>query len=178
MSKKAFFFDRDGIINKRKIGGYITTKKQFIFEDDFFDVFQKIVEQGFITFVITNQQGVGKGLMNETDLNDIHLMMQETIYEKTGSQFDGIYYCSDLAGSESFRRKPNPGMIIEAVEEFNIDVSNSWMIGDSPTDVQAGKSAGCKTILIGDYPQDLPDTDLIYTTLKQFLVSLPFNLNK
>lgn len=178
MTKKAFFFDRDGIINKRKIGGYITTKEHFIFEVDFFNIFQKIVELGFITIVITNQQGVGKGLMSEADLNEIHVMMQETIKAKTGFQFDGIYYCGDLEDSGSQRRKPFPGMIEEAVKDFYIDVSHSWMIGDSPSDVQAGKSAGCKTILIGDYARDFPNADLVYTTLKEFLVSLPLILNK
>jgi len=168
MSKKAFFFDRDGIINKRKIDGYITTKEQFIFEDDFFNIFKTIVLQDFLTIVITNQQGVGKGLMSESDLLEIHTLMQDILLEKTGFQFDGIYYCSDLATSGSFRRKPNPGMIVEAIEDFNIDTNGSWIIGDSPSDVQAGKSAGCQTILIGDYPPDFPNADLVYISLKQF----------
>ncbi len=168
MSSKAFFFDRDGIINERKIGGYITTPEEFVFIEDFFEVFQSIAQQGFCTIIITNQQGIGKGQMNEDDLHKIHEAMQQTLLQKTGYKFAGIYYCGDLDSSRSSRRKPAPGMIVEAIQEFDIDITNSWMIGDSPTDVQAGKAAGCKTILIGDYPSVFPDADFVFTSLHEF----------
>lgn len=176
MSKKAFFFDRDGIVNKRKMGGYIQTPEEFVFNEDFFDVFSKVAQKGYLKIIITNQQGIGKGLMSESALNEIHGEMQRILREKTGDIFDGIYYCGDLDGTSSTRRKPAPGMLIEAIQDFDIEANESWMLGDSPSDVQAGKAAGCKTILIGDYPSKFPDADYVYESLHEMSQKIEFLL--
>jgi histidinol-phosphate phosphatase family protein len=168
MGVKAFLFDRDGIVNVRKIGGYIETVGEFVFHEEFFEIFRVIGNYGYLKIIITNQQGVGKGLMSEQSLREIHARMQSVLLDKTGFQFDEIYYCSDLSSSNSLRRKPASGMIEEAVRDFDIDASCSWMLGDSPSDVQAGKSAGCKTILIGDFAPDFPNADLVFPSLQVF----------
>lgn len=150
-TKKAVFFDRDGIVNKRIYCGYVTSIDEFIFLEDFFPLFELVRKHGYLTVLITNQQGVGKGLMTAADLDAIHEFMQVELERKTGGKFDAIYSCTDLASAQSFRRKPNPGMILEAAEGLGINLAESWMIGDSISDVQAGKSAGTKTILVGDF---------------------------
>ena len=92
--------------------------------------------------------------------------MQEELKEKTGFNFDKIYYCSDIANSGSMRRKPNPGMLTEAIEDFNIDKDISWMIGDSIKDATAGKRAGLNTALVGAFAgDDTSDADHIFLNL-------------
>ena len=120
---KAFFFDRDGIVNVRLVGDYVRKIEQFVFMEDFFELLIRVKKLGFLAILVTNQQGIGKGLMGESDLEEIHGFMQKTMFEKTGFNFDDIFYCPDLEESGSFRRKPNPGMIFEASEKWGINLS-------------------------------------------------------
>lgn len=160
---KAFFFDRDGIVNKRIIDGYVTNTDEFEIIDEILTIFEMIKSSGHLAILITNQQGIGKGLMSEEDLSNVHDFMQEILEINTGYKFDDIYYCPDLADSGSICRKPHPGMIINAAEKWNIDLNNSWMIGDSTKDAIAGKNSGCRSILIGNYSQyDCPEADFIF----------------
>lgn len=149
---KCIFFDRDGIINKRKTDDYVLSYDEFFFEEGFFEIFKFIKERGYLAIVITNQQGIGKGLMSETDLEDIHGKMQEDIKAATGYVFDDIFFCGDLAGSGSERRKPEPGMLLEAIAKWGIDPGLSFMIGDSESDVKAANAAGVGAIFIGESP--------------------------
>jgi len=141
----SLFLDRDGVINKRIIDGYVQNKSQFHLLDgvtEAIDIFKKIF--GHI-FIVTNQQGIGKGLMTEKNLSDVHNYMQELI----GIQFDGIYFCPSLAKDNSPMRKPNIGMAIEAQKDFpSVDFSKSVMVGDSSGDILFGKNAGMKTVYI------------------------------
>lgn len=162
---KAIFFDRDGIVNHRLIDDYVKSVSEFVLLDDFIALFKQIKELGYLAILITNQQGIGKGLMNINDLKEIHDFMQNQIFANTGYHFDDIYYCSDLAASNSFRRKPNPGMILEAIEKWNINPEKSWFIGDSKSDAKAGNAANVNTILIGNFENDL--ADLIFPNLDQ-----------
>ena len=163
---KAIFFDRDGIVNKRLVGDYVKSIREFEFLHDFFALFEFANTNGFLKIVISNQQGVAKGIMSETDLEQITEFMQHEIQKRIGTCFDDIYYSTDLSSSNSFRRKPNPGMILEAISKWNIDAANSWMIGDSIGDVIAGKRAGVQTILVGEYV-DIPEADYIVSALAQ-----------
>jgi len=147
---KCIFFDRDGIVNKRKHNGYIESYSEFEFINSFLDIFKKADEFGFLKILITNQQGIGKGLMTEKDLSIIHNKMQFELFQKVGFGFDDIYYSPDLANSGSKTRKPEPGMLLEAIDKWGIDKNKSIFIGDSPTDVQAGINAGVDTVFIGD----------------------------
>ncbi|MFN8358535.1 MAG: HAD-IIIA family hydrolase [Candidatus Kapaibacterium sp.] len=173
MRRKAFFFDRDGIVNRRIHCGYVTTPDEFEFLQEFLPLFRLVHERGYFTAIITNQQGIGKGLMSDVDLSDVHNYMQNKINELTGYSFDALYYCSDLANTNSPRRKPNPGMLLEAMNDYALDPAASIMIGDSLSDAVAGKSAGCTTILIGDYARaDIPEADYIFPTLRECYVFL------
>lgn len=151
---KCFFFDRDGIVNKRKYGGYIQSYEEFEFLPEFLNIFKKVESLGYLKIIITNQQGIGKELMTEEELAKIHNLMQFNLYQKLGFSFDDIYYCPDLANSGSKTRKPEPGMILDAIEKWDIDKENSFFIGDSESDALAGKRAEIKTILIGDFTEN------------------------
>ena len=165
---KAIFFDRDGIVNRRKIGGYITTTEEFVFIPDFFTVFAYAIHKNYIPIVITNQQGIGKGLMTIHDLRRIHTHMQQHIRLATGADFDDIRFCTSLAQDNDQRRKPNPGMITESIQQWNINPQQSWMIGDSQSDIIAAQAAGVRTIYIGN-SQDLTITtaDHIFATMSE-----------
>lgn len=160
---KAFFFDRDGIVNTRKVGDYVYSIDEFEFLEGFFSLFKTVKQAGFLAILITNQQGIGKGLMTEAALKEIHDFMQSGLLKETGMQFDDIFFCGDLASANSFKRKPQPGMILEAMGKWEVDARNSWMIGDSKSDAQAGHAAGVKTILVGDFPQE--DADFVFKDL-------------
>jgi D-glycero-D-manno-heptose 1,7-bisphosphate phosphatase len=189
---KAFFFDRDGIVNQRIMGGYVCDTEDFILLEGFVPLFQTVKQLGYKAIIITNQQGIGKGLMTEADLERVHHFMQTEIHRLAGSSFDDIFVAPELDSSQFKynkccgdavhqaaqragympaipRRKPSPAMILEAAERWNItpeELASSWIIGDSISDVQAGRAAGCRTILVGDYaPADAPEADFIVPNL-------------
>lgn len=147
---KCIFFDRDGIINKRLMDNYVMKIEEFEFIDDIFPILKFADDHNFLKIVVTNQQGVGKGLMSDKELIKIHEYMNQELEKRTIKRFDEIHYCTDLKNTGSKRRKPEPGMLLEAIEKFGIDPKESWMIGDTDSDMLAGKRAGVKTILISD----------------------------
>ena len=149
--KKSIFLDRDGVINKKLIGEYVKTLEEFEILPGVKEAIKKFHDLGYLVIVITNQQGIGKGLMTEEDLKKIHeYMVKELEY------IDDIFYCPHLEGTCDCR-KPRPGMLLKAQEKWNIDFSKSWMIGDDDRDVLCGKSVGCKTIKIGEDKNKLAD---------------------
>ncbi len=167
---KAFFFDRDGIVNERLINQYVKNINEFKFLNGFIDIFEIVNKNEFLPILITNQQGVGKGLMSENDLNVVHNFMQNQLFELTKSSFQDIYFCTDLKSSNSFRRKPEPGMLLEAIEKWDIDPKLSWILGDSLTDAIAGKRAKVNTILIGNYlKEEVPEADYIFINIYEAL---------
>jgi D-glycero-D-manno-heptose 1,7-bisphosphate phosphatase len=165
---KAIFFDRDGVVNYRLAKDYVKTTEEFHLLPDFLQFFQEIKQKGYLAILISNQQGVGKGFMTEKDLCVVLNYMQKLLYKLTGFKFDDIFYCIDLADQGSFRRKPNPGMLLEAIDKWGIIPDESWMVGDSPTDAEAGRKAGVNTILLGNYKiNDNFDADIILDNLFQ-----------
>lgn len=163
---KAVFFDRDGVVNMRAVKDYIKNEDEFHFLPDFVEFFGKAIKSNYKTFLITNQQGVGKGIMTIEQLDQVLKFMQNKLIKIYGKGFDDIFYCTDLAESGSYFRKPNPGMILKAIEKWNIDKNLSWVIGDSPSDVIAGRRAGIKTVLIGNYNKnEIPEADYIIKNL-------------
>lgn len=166
---KCFFFDRDGIVNKRKVGGYIKSYEEFEFIPEFLELFQMTEKLGFLKIIITNQQGIGKGLMTFDELNKVHHLMQFNLYQKFGFSFDDIYYSPDLANSGSKTRKPEPGMILEAIDKWNIDKENSFFLGDSESDAIAGERAGIKSILIGDFSEN--KANFVFSNYTEFINS-------
>ena len=142
--KKAVFLDRDGVINKEK--NFVTSWEEFEFIDGIFENIKKLNKAGFLVIVVTNQSGISRGFYTEETLKEIHDKMLK-IMENNGAHIDDIFYCPHYDDNCSCR-KPNPGMILEAAKKYNIDLSKSWVIGDSERDIEAGRRAGCKTILV------------------------------
>ena len=169
--QKAIFLDRDGTINKYV--GYLRTPEQFELLEGTGEAIRKINLSGYLAIVVTNQPVIARGEVTVDGLQQIHNKM-ETMLGKEGAYLDGVYYCphhpdKGFAGEvEELKivcecRKPNAGLLLQSAKDFNIDLSQSWMIGDSENDVLAGRNAGCKTALIGetDYGQNLQATSLL-----------------
>lgn len=154
MKRRAFFFDRDGIVNVRILGGYVTCVEEFTFLPGFFDLFRRVKDAGYLAVLVTNQQGVGKGLMSDADLQCVHDHMQEELRRATGHAFDDIYSCTDLASVEHSCRKPSPTMLLDAIARWDIDPDGSWMVGDTVSDARAAHAAGVKAVLIGDHTEE------------------------
>lgn len=175
--KWTLFLDRDGVINKDKEGSYIFHADEFAFYDGALEamhLFEKIF--GYI-IVVTNQRGVGKGLMTLGDLTGIHAKMLDEV-NAAGGRIDRIYYCSSLDNDHP-DRKPNPGMAFRAKEDLpQIDLSISIMVGNNISDMEFGRNAGMFTVFIRstlpDTPFPHPSIDLIYDSLQDFAKALQF----
>lgn len=172
MKSKAIFFDRDGIINERILGGYVRSWDEFHFLPDVGETLKEIKDRGYIAIIISNQRGVGLGLMSENDLNDIHSRMQKELVEKFGIEFDDIIVCTD-ASNDSARRKPSPAMLLEAQKKYDIDMSMSWMIGDTPSDIEAGIRAGTKTaFLLNEHDAPSENATVCIASVKEIITYL------
>ena len=143
---KAFFLDRDGVINQER-KDYVKKLDEFYILENVSNAINIIKNHGFLVIIITNQSAINRKLLSVEMLNKIHEKLQ--IYlKKHNTSFDKIYFCPHTPSENCECRKPKPGLIIQAINDFNIDVSQSFMIGDSKTDIKAAKSAGCKGILL------------------------------
>jgi D,D-heptose 1,7-bisphosphate phosphatase len=173
-SQKAIFLDRDGVINKEH--GFITKPDDFDLIDGVAEAIRQINISGYLAIVVTNQPVIARGDCTLEELDLIHQKM-ETELGKEGAYIDALYFCPHHPdkGFPGERpeykincncRKPKPGMLLQAAKDFNIDLKQSWMIGDSDRDMQAGIAAGCKTAKIG---QD-------YQRLVEFVSCLSFTI--
>lgn len=144
--RKAVFIDRDGVINQ-DLGKYITNPKEFVFIPGVIEALKKLQKSDFKMVIITNQGGVGKGIYTEKDVAEIHKKMN-VLLEKEGIRLDGIYYCPHHPSDGCDCRKPNLGLVKNAIKEHEIDPKSSFFIGDKTSDVKAGKDIGCKTFLV------------------------------
>jgi D-glycero-D-manno-heptose 1,7-bisphosphate phosphatase len=171
---KALFLDRDGIINERIPNDYVRTPSEFKLIPASLGFFAWAKKHGYLTVIVTNQQGIGKGLMTEHDLAEVHAYMCSLLAEH-GYAPDAIEFCGDLANTNSPRRKPAPGMLLDAAQKLDIDLTSSWMIGDSISDAQAGKHAGAKTILVGDY-SEIPEADVICGSIEECVEKMESSL--
>ncbi len=144
------FLDRDGVINHRWVDDYVKTQADFQFLPGVLDAL-KIFNQIFgKIIVVTNQQGIGKGLMTESELHSIHQFMIQQTKDNKG-RIDHVYYCADLKESGSLYRKPNIGMGLKAKKDAKeIHFKKSVMIGDSISDMIFGKRLGMKTVYISN----------------------------
>ena len=166
---KAIFFDRDGVVNRRIKGGYVRNWSEFELLPDVGPVVAEVKRRGYKAIIITNQRGVGTGVMTESDLTEIHDELQKLLDESHRARFDDILFCTD-ASRDSARRKPSPAMLLEAAERWNIDLSASWMVGDSESDVVAGERAGTRTAyLITEHTERIPDATVVLHRLSELL---------
>lgn len=177
--QRAIFLDRDGTINKYV--AFLRNIDDFDLIDGVSDAIRAINNSGYLAIVVTNQPVIARGEVTFGELDEIHNKM-ETLLGYDGAYLDGIYFCPHHPHKgydgevpelkiDCDCRKPKPGMLLQAAEEFNIDLSLSWMIGDSENDILAGKAAGCKTGLIGieQYGQNVTETSLM-ALLKKIIV--------
>lgn len=144
------FLDRDGVINRRIVGDYVKKWEEMELLPGVpaaFEIFNRVFGR---IIVVSNQQGVGKGLMTMKDVENIHETMAENI-SRAGGRIDAIYFAPQLASEKSIQRKPGVGMALKARKQFpEIKFKYSLMAGDSLSDMIFGKRAGMKTIFISD----------------------------
>jgi histidinol-phosphate phosphatase family protein len=141
------FLDRDGVINHEKDGDYIRHAGEFRFYDGVPEAMAVFARRFGRIFIVTNQKGIGRGLMTEADLAGIHRYMMESIIA-AGGRVDRIFHCPDVDAGSPFR-KPNPGMGFKAKSEFpEIDLRRSIMVGNTMSDMGFGRNLGAKTIFI------------------------------
>jgi D-glycero-D-manno-heptose 1,7-bisphosphate phosphatase len=156
--QKAIFLDRDGVINKYV--GFLRNIDAFELLPGVAGAVKKINDSGFLAIVVTNQPVIARGEVTTGQLREIHNKM-ETLLGQEGAYIDGLYVCPHHP-DKGFEgevpelkidcecRKPKPGLLLQAAKDFHIDLSASWMIGDSESDIRAGEAAGCKCILVGE----------------------------
>ena len=146
--KKCIFFDRDGIVNQSPGPGYVEHWEDFHILPEFVDILRTVTILGYVSVIITNQRGAGTGVMTIETLEDIHRRLRATLKEQYQLELLDIFVCTHDLDAHCDCRKPKPGMIFAASKKHAIDLSKSWMIGDSPKDAEAGRAAGCHTILV------------------------------
>ena len=151
LGKAAVFFDRDGIINvpPPPEQRYITDPADFVLLPGFTAVLRACKEHGYPCFVVTNQKCVAIGRLSEEGLHAIHARMHDLLAAEDLS-VDGVYYCPHQDSDNCICRKPKPGMILRAAREHGLNLDASLLIGDQARDCEAGKAAGCHTILVNN----------------------------
>ena len=170
---QAVFLDRDGVLNPHIPGGYLQRADELVVLPGAAGAVRRLNDAGLPVILISNQQGVGKGLMTLADLEAIEARMAKALAHEAGAWLDRCYYSTELAAENSPRRKPGPGMLHEAARDFGLTLADTVFAGDSPTDIAAGHAAGVgSTILLlsggtrtyapGDF---LPAPDLILADL-------------
>lgn len=140
------FFDRDGIVNRSPGPGYVERVEDFHLLPEFVAALRVVLRKGYEAVIITNQRGVGKGVMSQATLDAIHQHLRDQLAAE-GLSLRDIYFCTELDRAHPML-KPQPGMILQAARDHHLDVARSWMIGDNEKDVLAGQRAGCHTLLV------------------------------
>lgn len=177
MAHKAIFLDRDDTLIEDP--GYINDPDDVKLLPGVAETLAGLRKMGYKLVVVTNQSAVARGILSEDVLDDIHERL-EVLLSRQGVYLDGIFYCPyhpegviPKYRRESDYRKPNPGMLLEAARDMNIDLEKSWMIGNSYSDVAAGHSAGCRTILVSSSANPAakekgdPEADKIAVNIKE-----------
>ena len=155
-NKKAVFFDRDGTLNVDI--HYLHRPEDFVWIEGAKEAIKYVNDKDYLAILVTNQSGVARGYYPEEDVKNVYDWMNAEL-AKIGAHLDALFYCphhphKGYAGEvpelkiECSCRKPKPGMLLKAAEDFNIDLGKSWMVGDGENDILAGRNAGCRTALI------------------------------
>lgn len=166
------FLDRDGVINKELPDDYVKNWNEFTWEPGSKDAIAKLTQFFDKIFIITNQRGVGIGVMTENNLTDIHSKMLAEIND-AGGRIDKIYYCTDV-DRNSYNRKPRPGMGLQAKADYpEIDFSKTVMVGNTLHDMEFGKTLGTRTVFIDEKKKyngaKTEEMDEIYDSLIDFV---------
>ena len=171
------FLDRDGVINHEKEGSYVLHYGEFAFYDQVKEALRICASAFGRIVIVTNQRGIGKGMMTAEDLQVIHEKMIAEIV-LAGGRIDRVYYADSLDNDHPLR-KPNPGMAFAAQADFpGIDFSHALMVGNNISDMEFGKNAGMYTVFLTttrpDQPLPHPDIDLAFNSLYDFAKHLRF----
>jgi D-glycero-D-manno-heptose 1,7-bisphosphate phosphatase len=162
---KAAFLDRDGVINRKPPDGqYVTRWQDMEFLAGVREAIHLLNQAGYFVVVVSNQRCVAKGLITAAHLELMHAHMRHD-FEAAGARIDAIYCCPHDLHPPCSCRKPQPGMLLDAARTYDLDLSSSWMIGDSEQDVLAGKSAGCRTARLTDDSKPSLEVDVFAPSL-------------
>lgn len=163
------FLDRDGVVNVRIENAYVRNVDEFTFLPSSAETIAKASTKFGRIFIVTNQQGIGKGLMTESNLSDVHDYMCRTV-ESMGGKIDKCYFAPQLAQENSEMRKPGTGMALMAKADFpEVDFEKSIMVGDSDSDIEFGKKLGMKTVKIDADLKDESGADLCLRSLSELM---------
>lgn len=156
--KEYIFLDRDGVINKNR-NDYVKDWSEFEFLKNAKEAVKILTENNFNIIVITNQSVVGRGIISEEKLKEIHRKMVSEL-EKAGGKIHAVYYCPHAPWDNCSCRKPKPGLLLKASTDFGIDLKKTVFIGDDLSDMSAGNAVGCKIYLVNE------ENDLLSTVKK------------
>jgi D-glycero-D-manno-heptose 1,7-bisphosphate phosphatase len=160
-TRKAIFLDRDGVINDNSAGHYIWKPEDLVINPGVPQALRAFREMGYLLIIISNQGGVARGEYSREDVEEFHRHLQEEL-GRSGATVDEMYYCPHHDEAEAcLCRKPRALMIEKALARFGIDPSRSWFIGDSQRDMEAGKAAGLRTLLV-------PSNDNLISVMEKF----------
>lgn len=146
MKNRAVFFDRDGTLIIDKI--YLDDVRQIVYLPTVFEALRLLRDAGFLFMVATNQSGIARGIVKVENLYAIHNQIRAD-FAREGIDLREFYYAPYMTDTNHPVRKPNPGMLLRGAMDYNIDLSNSWMVGDRMIDVECGHRAGCRSALVG-----------------------------
>lgn len=139
--KPIAFLDRDGVLILDH--GYVYRPEDVEWSPDAFEALRWLKDQGFLVVIVTNQSGIGRGMYTEEQFRDLMRWMKDAL----GDLLDAYYFCPHLPEDDCDCRKPKPGMLLQALQELKGDPKKSFMLGDMPSDLQAGEAAGVKSFL-------------------------------
>lgn len=165
MKRKVIFLDRDGVVNEKlPEDHYVSRVEEFRFLPGAVKAIAILKRLGYTVILVTNQRGIARGIMTESDLRTVHEHMQKELGAENAA-VDAIYHCPHERFEDCSCRKPAAGMILRAAEDWDVDLASSYMVGDSPSDMSAGRCAGVTTVMIGGHSAD---ADLRFPTLLDF----------
>jgi D-glycero-D-manno-heptose 1,7-bisphosphate phosphatase len=171
--------DRDGVINRRIISGYVTYWEKFVFLPGALEALRLLNENHYGVIVVSNQAGVGKGLMTASDLDEITGRFIAEV-EAQGGRILSVYYCTHRAEDGCGCRKPKPGLLRRAQAEYHFDPDRTVLVGDTESDLLAAHAAGCPAIMVSGTPvaapEKLPHAPLV--TVPNLLAAAEFLIDK
>lgn len=143
--------DRDGVINQRITSGYVTCWEEFVFLPGALEALRLLNANHYRVIVVSNQAGVGKGLMTASDLDEITRKFTAKV-EAQGGRILRVYYCTHRAEDGCPCRKPKPGLLLSAQAEYHFALDRTFLVGDNETDLRAAQAAGCPAIMVSGKP--------------------------
>ena len=161
---RCVFFDRDGVVNQSPGPGYVERLEDFHLQPGFVAAARVALARGYAVAVATNQRGVARGIVSMQTVAAIHAHLTAALAEQ-GIPLLGVFCCPHERDTCTCR-KPQPGLLLAAAREHNLDLGASWMVGDSETDIEAGRRAGCRTILISEKPGKKTRATLVAATIE------------